>query len=260
MSAEIIPFDFEMQAVRVVIGDDGQPWFVAKDVCDALGIKNSRDALDRLENDEKGVGNTDTLGGTQELSTVNESGLYALIFRSRKPQAKRFRKWVTAEVLPSIRQHGRYEMPAESLGDMPPIGQADRLINAERVFRSVTRLQAAVAKSSPQAMAIANAATQAATGIDLMGILTASGWQPSNSQQAALGENPFTDKLAAWLEENAGTAYATEQLMTEALDISEPDYTDYMLLSQAMQSLGWENAIVRNDNRDRRRGYRKPRR
>lgn len=96
-------------AVRVV-GTADAPWFVAKDVCAALGIANYRDAVSSLEEDEKGVALTDTLGGAQEMATVNESGLYALIFRSRKEQARVFRKWVTSEVLPQIRKAGRYAL------------------------------------------------------------------------------------------------------------------------------------------------------
>ena len=87
---------------------DGEPYFVAKDVCDALGYSNSRQALAKLDDDEKGVRKIDTLGGDQEMAIVNESGLYSLILRSNKPEAKQFKKWVTSEVLPSIRKHGAY--------------------------------------------------------------------------------------------------------------------------------------------------------
>ena len=83
---------------------------MAKDVCDILDISNARDAISNLEDDEKGVGFTDTLGGKQELNIINESGLYNLIFRSNKPQAKVFRKWVTAEVLPAIRKQGSFSL------------------------------------------------------------------------------------------------------------------------------------------------------
>jgi prophage antirepressor-like protein len=83
---------------------------VAKDVAEALGIANHRDALSRLDNDEKDdVGITDTIGRTQQNSTINESGLFKLVFSSRKEEAKRFTKWVTSEVLPTIRKTGKYE-------------------------------------------------------------------------------------------------------------------------------------------------------
>lgn len=103
-----MPFDFQGTEVRTITDADGNPWFVAKDVCAVLGIKNSSDALSSLDADEKGVATTDTLGGPQQVATVDESGLYALVFRSRKPEAQRFRKWVTREVLPEIRRTGTY--------------------------------------------------------------------------------------------------------------------------------------------------------
>ena len=91
----------------------GQPWFVAKDVCQALGMKqNTTNALKALDDDEKGVVTIDTPGGGQVMSCINESGLYHLIFNSRKAQAMKFRKWVTAEVLPAIRKEGKYEAEA----------------------------------------------------------------------------------------------------------------------------------------------------
>jgi prophage antirepressor-like protein len=107
MMGQVLSYDFETNAVRVVMVE-GEPWFVAVDVCRVLEIKNSRDALARLDDDEKGVGISDTLGGKQTVNTVNESGLFALIFTSNKPAAKRFRKWVTSEVLPAIRRDGAY--------------------------------------------------------------------------------------------------------------------------------------------------------
>lgn len=86
---------------------NGEPWFVAADVCKALEIKNSRDAMTRLDDDEKDVALTDTLGGAQTSTVVNESGLYALVLGSRKPEAKAFKRWITHDVIPSIRKHGR---------------------------------------------------------------------------------------------------------------------------------------------------------
>lgn len=108
---EIVPFDFEGTAVRVLT-IDGEPWWVAADICAVLDIRNSRDALSSLDDDEKGVGITDTLGGRQQMTTVNEPGLYSLILRSRKPQAKAFKRWITHEVIPSIRRAGAYSLAA----------------------------------------------------------------------------------------------------------------------------------------------------
>lgn len=103
-------FNASNQQVRTVMIEN-EPYFVAKDVCAILGISNHNDAVSRLDDDEKdGVGITDTIGRQQQVSVVNESGLYHLIFQSRKPEAKAFRKWVTAEVLPTLRRTGRYEV------------------------------------------------------------------------------------------------------------------------------------------------------
>ena len=93
-----------------VLGTKDELWFVAIDVCKILKIKNSRDAVKRLDEDEKGVVKTDTLGGQQDLQVINESGLYTLILRSRTPEAKQFKRWVTHEVLPRIRKYGYYKL------------------------------------------------------------------------------------------------------------------------------------------------------
>ena len=89
---------------------NGETWFVAKDVCDNLGINKYRDAFTRLGDDERVYVLVDTLGGPQRVVAVNESGLYSLVFQSRKPGAKKFRKWVTMDVLPSIRKTGGYSV------------------------------------------------------------------------------------------------------------------------------------------------------
>ena len=94
---------------------DGEPWFVAADVCKALCISNHSDALTRLEDDEKdGVGLTDTIGRVQMTAIVNEPGLYSLVLGSRKPEAKAFKRWITHDVLPSIRKTGSYVDPGVS--------------------------------------------------------------------------------------------------------------------------------------------------
>ena len=94
---------------------DGLPWFVAKDVCQALEIDHTASTLRKLDEDEKGVHSIHTLGGPQKMAVVSESGLYALILRSDKPAAKVFRRWVTGEVLPQIRETGSYSSTAALL-------------------------------------------------------------------------------------------------------------------------------------------------
>jgi prophage antirepressor-like protein len=102
----VVPFSFDGAAVRVVMRD-GEPWFVLADVCKVLDISNSRDASARLDEDEKAdVGITDTSpngpGQRRTVTAINESGLYSLVLTSRKPDAKRFKKWITSEVIPSM--------------------------------------------------------------------------------------------------------------------------------------------------------------
>ena len=112
MSA-IIPFSFESQAVRVQVDATGSPWFNANDVCSALEIGNARQAVE-THVDSEDVQKLDTLtaGGRQRQNHVNESGLYALILGSTKDSAKRFKRWVTSEVLPAIRKTGSYSTGA----------------------------------------------------------------------------------------------------------------------------------------------------
>ncbi len=105
------PVAFEFAATKQEVRSflfNQEPWFVTKDVCSILGLSNSSKAISALDDDEKGVTKGYTLGGKQSLSIINESGLYTLILRSNKPEAKTFRKWVTKEVLPSIRKKGYY--------------------------------------------------------------------------------------------------------------------------------------------------------
>lgn len=103
-------FNYNGNEVRT-IQKDGEPWWVLKDVCGILGISKYRDTASRLDEDERGSVRVDTPGGEQEMTVINESGLYNVILRSDKPEAKPFRKWVTSEVLPSIRKHGAYMTP-----------------------------------------------------------------------------------------------------------------------------------------------------
>ena len=107
----------EGASVRMQMIKD-EPWFMAKDVCEILGLNNVSQALTQLDADEKhGIITNDVTGRNQEIRFVNESGMYALIFQSRKPQARAFRKWVTGEVLPSLWKYGYYVAPGAQLTD-----------------------------------------------------------------------------------------------------------------------------------------------
>lgn len=106
-TSSVSHFVFDNTDVRVVMAGD-TPWFVAADICRALGIENNRNAISRLDDDERGVRTVDTPSGQQEMGVINESGMYSLILTSRKPEAKKFKRWVTGEVLPTIRKTGAY--------------------------------------------------------------------------------------------------------------------------------------------------------
>lgn len=101
---------FEYRTTKKVrtIKIDDKIWFVAKDVCEILDLSNPTVAIERLDDDEKGLSTIYTLGGNQTLSIINESGLYHLLFSSSKPEAQKFRKWITGEVIPEIRRTGGY--------------------------------------------------------------------------------------------------------------------------------------------------------
>ncbi len=125
-------FHFKENQVRTIL-KDSEPWFVAKDVCDILDIKNNRDAISRLDDDEKdAVGITDSIGRKQQTTIISESGLYNLIFLSRKPEAKQFKRWVTHEVIPTIRKHGAYMTP-EKIEEV--------LLNPDTIIKLATELK-----------------------------------------------------------------------------------------------------------------------
>lgn len=139
---------FENPQFRVrVIMRCADPWFVAKDACDCLGVANSRDAVSRLDDDEKDVGKADTLGGSQDMMLISESGLYTLIMRSNKPEAKVFRKWVTSEVLPSIRKTGSYSVAQTTLAIPKTLPEALRAYADEVERREAAEKRAITAES-----------------------------------------------------------------------------------------------------------------
>lgn len=127
-------FNYGDIPVRTILLDDA-PWWVLADVCRVLSVKNNRDVSRRLDEDEKGVAQIDTPGGVQNMSVINESGLYKVILRSDKPEAKKFTRWVTHEVLPAIRKTGGYSVPPSS----PPAPElraltTDDFIGASRII------------------------------------------------------------------------------------------------------------------------------
>lgn len=107
---------------------DGEPWAVGRDVAEALGYKNPRQAIiDHVDPEDKGVAKRDTIGGNQDTAIINESGLYSLILSSKLPKAKEFKRWITSEVLPALRKTGHYGSP-HTLADLVPLIESLRKI------------------------------------------------------------------------------------------------------------------------------------
>ncbi|OBX07846.1 antirepressor [Gallibacterium salpingitidis] len=133
---QLSTFNFEESSIRVV-SINNEPWFIAKDVCEAIGIDNNRKALLALDDDEKGVTLSNTLGGMQEMNIISESGMYTLILRCRDAVKKgsiphRFRKWVTAEVLPQIRKTGKYEKVSTTVDDRTGLRDAVNMLVSKK--------------------------------------------------------------------------------------------------------------------------------
>ena len=126
-SVALSTFAFGSTQLRI-IAQDGSLLFHAGDVCNILGLGNPRQALARLDEDEKGVQMMDTPGGPQKVNVINESGLYTLIMRSHKPKAKEFRRWVTGEVLPAIRQTGAYQVQGNPSSSVQSGGSRQNLV------------------------------------------------------------------------------------------------------------------------------------
>jgi len=154
--SNIVPFQFESHQIRTVTDEQGEPWFVAVDVCKALDLDNVSRALSRLDDDERAqVVDSDTLNSNKGsgindlLNIINESGLYSLVLGSRKPEAKRFKKWVTSEVLPQIRRTGSYIAGRTS---------AEMFAESARLFleqeRRVLAVEAAQARQEAQVCAL----------------------------------------------------------------------------------------------------------
>ncbi|HCW5675043.1 TPA: BRO family protein [Acinetobacter baumannii] len=136
-------FNFNQNEVRTIVKEDGEIWFVLSDVCNVLEIGNPSDAARRLDNDEVTLDNIE--GNHRPTNLVNESGLYSLVLTSRKPEAKQFKKWVTSDVLPSIRKNGGYIVGQEV--DSPEILMAKALQVANNILESKTKeLEAAKSK------------------------------------------------------------------------------------------------------------------
>ena len=142
----------EFGEIRTTI-QNGEPWFVAADVCKALDIENNRKATNRLDDDEKGVTSSDTLGGKQKLTIVNEAGLYSLVLGSRKPEAKAFKRWITHEVLPTIRRTGGYVNSAEAfIGHYLPHADESTRTMFRAQLKAIEELNAKIEADKPKVL------------------------------------------------------------------------------------------------------------
>jgi len=164
--SNLIPFSFESHSIRTIIIAD-EIWWVAADVCKALGIQNTSQAVSQLDDDEKQVIDLQALSKAYGnnikdlVNVINESGLYTLILRSNKQEAKRFKKWVTAEVLPSIRKSGGYHL-------------APALVSSERptkVFPEYFRIAKLIGLDKNAAALSANQATFKKTGENVLALM-----------------------------------------------------------------------------------------
>ena len=144
---DLVKFDFEGHVVRTVM-IDGEPWWVLRDVCEVLGLGSPHKVAERLETDERNqIPVIDSIGRAQDTEVVNESGLYAVILRSDKPEAKAFRKWITSVVLPEIRRKGSFNA-APALPDFTKPAEAARAWADQ--FEARAKAEALVALAAPK--------------------------------------------------------------------------------------------------------------
>ena len=159
MNTHMIPFSFGSSTIRVTTDDRGEPWFVASDIAKELGYRDAHNLARILDEEEKGTRVVSTPSGSQEMTVINESGLYSAIVSSRKPEAKQFKRWVTGEVLPSIRKNGGYIAGQEQ--DDPELIMAKAL----QVAQSVIARKSAELERAKQTIAIQAPAVEFATRV-----------------------------------------------------------------------------------------------
>ena len=206
------------------VAKDGEPWFVANDICKVLGHTNSRVAVASLDEDEKGVSKVYTLGGEQQMTVVNEAGMYQLVIRSNLPAAKAFKRWITHEVIPTIRRHGAYatETTIESIIADPESGI--KLLQALKAEQERRREAEAIAEAQRPKALFADAVAASDNSIlagELAKILRQNGVET--------GQN----RLFQWMRENGyimrytnmPTQYSMERGLMEVKEraINNPD-------------------------------------
>lgn len=191
MNNEMQRFDFKGAALRTLTDENGEPWFVAKDVCDILEISNPSDALKRLDDDERSRFN---LGRQGETNIVNEAGLYVLVLGSRKPEAHEFKRWVTHEVLPQIRRTGGY-IPTDA-------GDDDMTILAKAVMIGQRTMEAQKRKIAAQQTRIDELQPKASMWDNFVDIPDVLSVGNSAKLLSNLGRPIGRKTLFSWLEHN----------------------------------------------------------
>lgn len=209
-------FDFETNPVRVVTVGDA-PWWVATDISTILGYRNAPDMVRMLDDDQRGTHLVRTLGGDQTLSIVTEGGMFTCVIRSKRPEAKRFLRWITDEVLPSIFRTGRYALPGY---DPPPPQALDfepaRLMAGVAVVREARRLYGPVAART---------------------LWVQVGLPPVTADaEAVLVTDPFAVPLLAYLADRAET---TIQQAAEGMGIDAPDHSTRYRIGRLLAAWGW---------------------
>ncbi|MFM2240815.1 MAG: hypothetical protein RJA69_2189 [Pseudomonadota bacterium] len=241
----LIPFQFESHALRVQVDEVGQPWFNASDACAALELGNPRQALDSHV-DSEDVQKMDTLtpGGRQRQNHVNESGLYALILGSTKDAAKRFKRWVTSEVLPSIRKTGAYSATPVATLPAPTQDRVSSLLLIGDAVAKVPGVKAGIAMAATltciqentglvietlrRALPAANEPTCSHNATQL-GKLAGSSAKATNQRLALLGLQVRNER-DEWELTDAGKTWA------EAMPFSRNGHSGYQIL--------WNPAVV----------------
>lgn len=173
MSNNIVPFEYHGREVRTLT-IDGEPWFVLTDLCRVLDIANARNVAARLDDDQKGVRLLDTPGGRQNLTVVSEAGMYEVVLRSDKPEAVAFRRWITSDVLPTIRKTGRYGSDVDMLAHLP---SSQMLQLAAEAAKRAEEAEAQIERDKPKVLFADSVAASKSTVLvgELAKILRANG-------------------------------------------------------------------------------------
>jgi prophage antirepressor-like protein len=188
---DLLNLTFENKPVRIILRD-GSPWFAATDVAEILGYSHAPHMVRALDDDEKGVHNVDTLGGNQDMTIISESGLYNAIFKSRRTEAKAFRRWVTATVLPEIRRTGRFNVHSGALDG--PLAALPALLDATTAVTLPELCRRLSIVVDPDALAM------------MAGVLRARGWRKAWVRAEALDHRLriAPADVAAFLQFDAG--------------------------------------------------------